>query len=189
MRSWFGGRRLSASTPPAERRQLWNAFWCKKSSTWKICSARWWKLSKGWYYYLKSNVFHSFTHSNTDRVLSSKHILYIYIYIPNIWQIFKKSSETDGLGFSVSFCVVTQKTGTDKRSYVALSDRQISQEDKNWEQNIQELQKKVGFHTSPQTHSSAIVTVVYWCYLNNLLKTNADSRTIKEYIFLPHSTE
>ena len=47
MRSWFGGRRLSALILPVERRQLWNASWCKKSSTWKVCSARWWKLSKG----------------------------------------------------------------------------------------------------------------------------------------------
>lgn len=34
-------------------------------------------------------------------------------------------------------------------------DRQISQEDKNWEQNIQELQKKVLVHASAQTHRSA----------------------------------
>lgn len=61
---------------------------------------------------------------------------------------------------SVSVCVMTQKTEIGKRLYVAVSDRQISQEDKNWEQNIQELQKKVSFHTSPQTHSSAIVTAV-----------------------------
>lgn len=41
---------------------------------------------------------------------------------------------------------------------VVVSDRQISQEDKNWEQNIQELQKKVGFDSSPHTFSSITVT-------------------------------
>ena len=34
-----------------------------------------------------------------------------------------------------------------------IHNSQISQEDKNWEQNIQELQKKVGFGSSPQAHS------------------------------------
>lgn len=48
MRSWCGGRRLSALTPPAERRQLWNASWCRKCSPWNVCSARCWKPSKGW---------------------------------------------------------------------------------------------------------------------------------------------
>lgn len=33
--------------------------------------------------------------------------------------------------------------------FLWFSDRQISQEDKNWEQNIQELQKKVSFNSSP----------------------------------------
>lgn len=84
-------------------------------------------------------------------------------------------------------------------------DRQISQEDKNWEQNIQELQKKVGFHISPQTDSSPTVTVLHQCYLNNeaglvfetSLETNTISCMIKRlsphlhrvYFFLLHSTE
>lgn len=46
-------------------------------------------------------------------------------------------------------------------SNVAVSDRQISQEDKNWEQNIQELQKKVSFHISSQTEYSPTVTAVH----------------------------
>lgn len=41
---------------------------------------------------------------------------------------------------------------------VAVYDRQISQEDKNWEQNIQELQKKVGFDASPHTYPSVTET-------------------------------
>lgn len=48
MRSWCGGKRLSALTLPAERRQRWNASWCKRSSTWRICCASWWKPSRGW---------------------------------------------------------------------------------------------------------------------------------------------
>lgn len=82
--------------------------------------------------------------------------------------------------------------------------RQISQEDKNWEQNIQELQKKVNFHTSPQTYSSPTVAVVH-CYLSNEIGLVFESSLMKkyrqlhdkicffpiqkEYIFLPFSIE
>lgn len=42
MRSMFGGWQLSASTQPAERRLLWNAFWCRRCWLWRCSWGRSW---------------------------------------------------------------------------------------------------------------------------------------------------
>lgn len=45
-----------------------------------------------------------------------------------------------------------------------FSDRQISQEDKNWEQNIQELQKKVSFNSPSQATLSGTTSPLTFCF-------------------------